>query len=162
MTEEKGTLLYSESNRNEKAYGFILVGLTYASMGFLFGYMAIMSSAVLLGILMWLGGFAGVIILIWARRMTPAQVFSEGIIFPSLPMRDIFHKDIFIPYCNIKTITWVKKGTKGYVKVLFDNDKIRLELTIRDIEKFIIACTPFVKVSIEAKTDDDKEKHLVT
>ena len=160
MNEEKGKILYDESNLNENTYGFIPAGLLSSLGGFILGYMAIMSSAVLLGLGFILVGFIGIVTLVWARKWTAAQVYEKGIIFPSAPFRDIIHKGDFIPYSHIIAIIWVKSGSIGHIEVIFRNKKIRIEHTIRDFQRFLDACSPFVKTAREKHIKYDKEKYL--
>jgi hypothetical protein len=162
MTNERGTLLYDESMNSRwiRSYLYFLPQLGLSLMVFILGYMAIMSSAPFLGIGLIMIGLCLVFFVIYMKKLPPAQVYSNGIIFPWPSLRDRIYGDIFVPYDKIKVIIWIKKDVKDYIEVLFQNNEFRLELGIRDNGKFINACSSYVKVSKEEKSNYDKKKYL--
>ena len=160
MTDEKGTLLYDESMISRFSYIYFIPQLLFSLMVFILGYMAIMSSALLLGVGLITVGICIILFILWLKNLPAAQVYSNGIIFPSPPLRNMIYGDIFVPYHEIKTIIWVKKNLKNYIEVLFLNNKFRLEYPIRDVDKFMNACSHYVNVSMEEKSNYDKKKYL--
>jgi len=162
MIDEKGTLLYDESNKSRltKSYIYFIPQLGVSLLVFILGYMAIMSSSPLLGIGLILIGMCIIVFVWWLKNLPYAQVYSTGIIFPSPPFLELIRGNVFVPYSEIKTIIWIKKGMKNYLEVLFLNNKIRLEVPISDVDKFMEACTPYVRISMEEKSNYDKKKYL--
>jgi hypothetical protein len=104
--------------------------------------------------------FVGVYSFQTGRKLTPVQVYTKGIVLPMAPLWNIFSSDNFIPYDIIKYLIWMKKNEKILIELLHSNNRFQLVVLIYDREKFIDACSKYLKVSKEEKSNYDLSKYL--